>query len=124
MWLSANWKGYFGTWEVKQNGLFLTNFSASVLGVQGRVGLDYLFPGRSEVFASWYTGEITAAGGALLHQFPNDHWEFEKYVYLSFQEGRLVSEQLKITDLSELQDRIDKTWRPPSLGDSEQFKWP
>ena len=66
---TACWRGYFGTWEIKQNKLYLIKLRAFVKMNEKvkEVGLDHLFPEQNEVFASWFSGEIRLPQGEMLN---------------------------------------------------------
>jgi hypothetical protein len=53
---SACWRGYIGTWEIKQGQLFLT-------GLTGR----YILAEGSYIFAQWFSGEISVPDGNILN---------------------------------------------------------
>ena len=59
------WRGYYGKWEFRNDELFLINFRGYLDGLD-EVELNYLFPKREEVFASWYSGIIKIPQGKLL----------------------------------------------------------
>ena len=53
---SACWRGYIGTWEIKQGRLFL-------VGLSGNYNLGEGEP----IFADWFSGEITIPEGEILN---------------------------------------------------------
>jgi hypothetical protein len=88
------WRGYFGTWEIKDNTLFLIGLNAQV--DQGReVGIDYLFPGQTHVFAEWFSGEIRVPRGRML-EYIHAGYEtiYEKDMFLKFEKGILKSRRV------------------------------
>ncbi|MCH6198556.1 hypothetical protein MMU07_03120 [Aquiflexum sp. LQ15W] len=54
---TACWRGYSATYTVQGNKLFLTEWKGYIRDFM-QVGIDYLFPGESFVFADWFTGSI------------------------------------------------------------------
>ncbi len=54
---TACWRGYRGTWEVREDKLFLIKLKAFTAN-HGVHGIELFFPGQKEVFADWFTGEI------------------------------------------------------------------
>jgi hypothetical protein len=62
---TACWRGYFGTWEIKDNKLYLVSLSANI-GDDERVGIDFIFPDQEEVYADWFNGEIRLPTGDRL----------------------------------------------------------
>ena len=88
------WRGYQGKWEINNNKLFLVGLKASVRDEKGfrAVGLDYLFPGKSEVFAEWFSGEIRIQIGKIIEYFHGGFASvYEKDLYLKIDNGVLVS---------------------------------
>jgi len=58
--LTSNTRGYIATWTIKDDALFLIKIYSYLSGSGGKqVALKDLFPGQSEVFASWFTGELS-----------------------------------------------------------------
>jgi len=102
---TACWRGYFGTWEIKQNKLYLIDLKANS-EMHGEVGLDYLFPKqkrnkildylfskRNKIFASWFTGEIRIPTGEMLEYVHAGYASiYEKDLMLTFKEGILMNE--------------------------------
>jgi|GEM_PF-924624 len=82
------WRGYRGTWEVKENKLFLVAFTGYIQGLK-KVNLNYIFPEQEEVFAYWFTGEAIIPIGGILNEPPF----FEKKLVLEFNLGTLISEK-------------------------------
>jgi hypothetical protein len=54
---SSCWRGYYGAWEIKSNKLYLVDLIFFIEGGR-QVGIEYIFPGKREVFARWFNGEI------------------------------------------------------------------
>ena len=64
------WRGYVGTWEIRNDALHLVAIEGSGKGWM-RIGLDELFPGHAgSVEATWFSGEITPDDVVL----PEDNW--------------------------------------------------
>src|ERR1035437_5760323 len=58
---SGCWRGYVGTWEIKDEKLYLIDidgYAEVAPNAYGPVGINYLFPNQQRVFAEWFTGEI------------------------------------------------------------------
>ena len=53
---SANWRGYVGTWQIKDNRLYLVDLRGKLKnGAQGSI--ETFFPGFPDrVFAHWFSG--------------------------------------------------------------------
>jgi hypothetical protein len=59
---SFMWRGYAGTWEIKQNRLYLIGLRGFMKD-GGAVTLESIFPGYPErVFAHWYSGPLSMGG--------------------------------------------------------------
>ena len=88
-------RGYIGRWEIKNNKLFLVSLLGFIENNE-QVDLNYLFPNQTEVFASWYSGDIRIPEGELLEKI-NLGYEsvFEKDRFLTFKEGILIRERVK-----------------------------
>jgi len=87
---TACWRGYIATWEIKKEKLFLAELEAYV-GHYSEVDLDYLFPGKKEVFAEWFTGDIIVPHGKMLQYFHAGYESiYEKEMYLTFKNGVLI----------------------------------
>lgn len=86
------WRGYLGSWEVKDNKLYLIGFSGNVIGY-GKADLDYLFPGQNAVFANWFSGEIRIQKGKLLRYVHMGYSSiYENEIILVFEKGELIEE--------------------------------
>lgn len=64
---SCNMNKYNAAWEIKENKLYLIEFSAYLsFNPTVEVDIEYLFPGQKEVFAEWYSGTIRVPQGEVL----------------------------------------------------------
>ena len=86
---SACWRGYYGSWEIIDNKLFLIDLNAYIKGYE-EVGLNYIFPNQEKVFANWFSGQIRIEDGELLKGYD---LKYEKNILLEFEDGVLVSEK-------------------------------
>jgi len=91
---TACWRGYYGSWEIRDNKLMLTSLRAYIKDYK-MVGMDYLFPGQTEVFASWFSGIIKIPHGEMI-KYVHSGYEskFEKERFLIIEEGNLVDNNL------------------------------
>ena len=88
-------RGYIGTWEIKSKKLYLISLLGFVDNNE-KVDLNYLFPNKTEAFASWYSGDIRIPEGELLNKINLGYASvFEKEQILTFKEGILISETVK-----------------------------
>ena len=85
-------RGYIGRWEIKNNKLLLVSLLGFIENNK-QVDLNYLFPNQTEVFASWYSGDIRIPEGKLLERINVGYASvFEKDRILSFEKGILINE--------------------------------
>lgn len=67
---TANWRGYVGTWELKEHEgverLYLVDLQAHK-SYEELIGIKDIFPGFDTVFAHWFTGELRLPQGSLLN---------------------------------------------------------
>ena len=85
-------RGYIGRWEIKNKKLFLLSLLGFIENKK-QVDLNYLFPNQTEVFASWYSGDIRIPEGELLEKINVGYASiFEKDRILSFEKGILTNE--------------------------------
>jgi len=95
---TACWRGYYGTWEVIEDVLYLVELKAYLDGYI-EVGIDYLFPGKSIVFAHWFTGTARLQVGELLYYEHAGYFSvYEKDICLNFENGHLVKTSERIND--------------------------
>ncbi len=94
-------RGYVGRWEIKSKKLYLVSLVGFIENNE-QVDLDYLFPKQTEVFASWYSGDIRIPDGELLKKINLGYASiFEKDRILTFKEGLLIGETVKDNTTSE-----------------------
>lgn len=88
---TACWRGYFGTWELKDDKLYLLDFNGNLEGFEGEsvpIDLADLFPGRKKVFADWFSGKLEIERGELLDYDPiGSYKKYEQSLFLIFENG-------------------------------------
>lgn len=91
---TACWRGYFGIWELRDKKLFIIKLQACLEDYK-EVDLNYLFTGKNEIFADWFSGEIRIPQGEML-QYVHMGYEsiFEKDLMLNFKKGVLIDERV------------------------------
>ena len=83
-------RGYYGSWEIKNNKLFLVGLDA-VINDYETVSLTYFYPGQTEVFAKWYTGKLRIPLGERIVHVRSDYDSvYEKDLFLRIRKGVLV----------------------------------
>ena len=92
---TACWRGYIGDWLIEDKKLYLIHLRAYIKHNSDEVkvvGLDYLFPGQTKVFAHWFSGEIRVPNGQLMAQI---RWKYldEKEFSFKIEEG-IVEERI------------------------------
>ncbi|MAQ69691.1 MAG: hypothetical protein CMD23_01175 [Flavobacteriales bacterium] len=92
---TACWRGYLGTWEIRDRKLFLIDFKGWLKG-HNEVDLSYLFPEKNEVFADWFNEKIRIPHGKML-KYVHLGYEsvFEKDLILNFKKGVLINEEIQ-----------------------------
>jgi hypothetical protein len=86
----GNERGYLGKWALLKEELYLTEF-IGVLENGDEIALEFLFPGKSIVFAEWFNGEIILNQGKLLAlKSKTSPAIYEKDLHLEFLSGRLT----------------------------------
>ncbi len=90
---TAWWRGYVCKWEIRDKKLYLIYLLGFIEGNK-QVDLSYVFPGKKEVFADWYTGELRVPIGELL-KYVHLGYEskFERDLFLKLKDGVLISER-------------------------------
>ena len=85
---TACWRGYTGTWQIKDNKLFITDISTF------GPSIEEIFSEPLPVFARWYTGEIRVTqGDTLLYVHMGYGSLYEKEIYIKIKNGLVVSEE-------------------------------
>ena len=107
---SGCWRGYYGSWEIKDNKLYLISFEGCIQKYKIHyekgntapiwerknldVEMDYLFPNQKRVFAEWFSGEIRIPRGPLLryvHSGYDSTFAFD--LFLEFKNGKLIGKR-------------------------------
>lgn len=106
---TALWRGYVGTWEIRDGRLYLVGVSGSLQ--DGRQAtLETLFPGFPErVFAHWYTGILRVPEGTCLQYV---HFAFES-VYerdrlIDVEQGVVLGTRFRINGHADPQDGFEE----------------
>ena len=90
------WRGYIGTWEIKEGRLYLIDLDG-FLNNGKTCSLEDIFPGfASRVFAHWFSGRLCAPQGKLLdyvHMGFKSTYEFD--LLLDIDRGVVIKTELK-----------------------------
>ena len=104
---TACWRGYLGSWEIRENRLYLIGLTAYVEGYQ-EVGMDFLFPDQQEVFAGWFNGKIRIPTGEMLYYVHGGYGSiYEKDIILSFDKGVLI-EKKEVDNYDKYQRQLEE----------------
>lgn len=99
------WRGYVGTWEIKNGALYLIDLSG--LTEDGEINLKTLFGAEEKVLATWFSGELKVPQGEMLeyiHQGYDSIYELD--LIFQFKNGIITdfkifdnqSQRFKFTD--------------------------
>jgi hypothetical protein len=107
------WRGYYGTWKIRNNKLYLISLSAYTEDHK-KVGLEFLFPGETSVFADWFSGILRIPQGKILHYI---HFGYESVyecdLFLYFEKGCLIDDKIienRYSDFDGLYDCVEKKY--------------
>lgn len=95
---TACWRGYIGTWEIREGYLYLTDLKAWMRDSDGKaspVGLEAVFPGRKPPLkAEWFTGTLRIPRGKPIKYVHMGYQTvYEEEVHLRIEAGRVVDRQ-------------------------------
>lgn len=105
------WRGYFASWAVEHNKLFLVDFTGYILNYQ-KVGMDYIFPGEDVVFANWFSGEIRIPLGNMVAYVHGGYESaYEGDCFLTFENGILINERERWKTPEEIETlKLNEGW--------------
>lgn len=105
---TACWRGYYGTWEIRNNKLFLVDLVAFTEEHKD-VRFDYLFHRQNEVFADWVTEEIRIPRGEMLQYIHMGYASIhEEDLFLNIQDGILINSRIVDNRSKFVDDEINK----------------
>lgn len=109
---SACWRGYVGTWEIRNERLYLIGIEASFMDGEP-ASLETIFPGfPNRMFAHWYSGTLHVPLGELL--------EYEHIGYARMHEETLEIKVQRGVVVSQSRRKHAK----PLVGQGELFDIP
>ncbi len=88
---TACWRGYAASYVVQNDKLFLTGWRGWIRDYM-QVGMEYLFPGESFVFADWFSGFISIKDLGRHIAFNGPIPIYEGKLRLQFEHGILLRE--------------------------------
>jgi len=94
---TALWRGYLGSWEIKQERLYLVEVKPG-FDDDNQTTLADIFPGfPGRVFAHWYTGELRIPDGEQIQYEHNGFGsQYERDILIQIKQG--VVESITIKD--------------------------
>lgn len=107
------WRGYVGTWEFKNDYLYLIGWEGYAKDFNKRayckVGMDYIFPNQKEVLADWFSGEIRIPSGQMLHyEHAGYNSIYEIDCFIMIEKGKAISWRKVDTRLEEAKRLINE----------------
>ena len=92
---TALWRGYVGTWELRDERLYLIELTGT-LSTGEPASLESVFPGFGQrVFAHWFSGTVRLPQGKRIQYMHMGYGSrFERDEWLSFQDGVLVDRRV------------------------------
>jgi hypothetical protein len=96
---TACWRGYIGSWEIREDTLYLTDLKAWMRDKEGKaapVGFEEVFPGKIKPLkAEWFTGTLRIPQGKPIHYVHMGYQTIYEYdVFLRIQAGKVVDRQM------------------------------
>jgi hypothetical protein len=96
---TACWRGYVGTWEIKDNILYLSDIKAWMRNEDGKtapVGFEKVFPGKTKPLeAEWFTGTLRIPQGKPI-QYVHMGYQtvYEVDVFLTIEAGKVIGRRM------------------------------
>jgi hypothetical protein len=95
---TACWRGYIGSWEIREGALYLTDLKAWIRdreGMAAPVGFEAVFPGkRTPLKADWFTGTLRIPRGKPIRYVHMGYQTvYEEEVLLRIEKGNVVNRQ-------------------------------
>jgi hypothetical protein len=89
----AHWRGYTGSWEIRDQRLYLIGLKGNILENEKPKAVDgmaLLFPAQQEVFGDWYSGRFQTWENDALGAGKKD-WQLHR---LTFEQGVMVGNEV------------------------------
>jgi hypothetical protein len=95
---TACWRGYVGTWEIKEGTLYLSDIKAWMRNEEGKadpVGFEKVFPGKAKPLkAEWFTGTLRIPQGKPIRYVHMGYQTvYEVDVFLTIEAGKIIDRQ-------------------------------
>ena len=90
---STCWRGYVGTWRIRNNVLYLVDFEACY-PANIEIELDFIFARKKQI-ADWFTGKLRVPFGEIIHRYTNDVYPMhEKEMHFEIEKGIVQGHQI------------------------------
>lgn len=91
------WRGYYATWLLENNKLYLTDFWGENFLMQKEYCLADIFPYQEKVFASWFTGDLSIPSGKQVNYFHGGlgGWTHEYDATIKVENGLVIATHFK-----------------------------
>ena len=120
------WRGYVGTWEIKDEKLFfidIDGFAEIEPKTYGKVDINFLFPNQKIVFADWFSGEIRVPkGNRVKYAHMGYESTYESDLFLTFKDGQLVGQKTVDNYAEETKRITNKAKNPAANGELESSR--
>ena len=95
---TACWRGYVGSWEIREDTLYLTDLKAWMRDEEGKaapVEFERIFPGKTKpVKADWFTGTLRIPRGKPIRYVHMGYQTVYEYdVFLRVDAGKVIDRQ-------------------------------
>ncbi len=86
-------RGYYATWLLEDNKLYLIDFWGEFFFIQKEYSLADIFPNQEKVFASWFTGDLLIPVGKEVNYFHGGlgGWTHEYEAAIKIENGFVVA---------------------------------
>ena len=100
--ITALWRGYIGTWEIKENRLYLISIEGNLKNDK-EVVLEDIFPSYpGRVFAHWYSGVLRIPDGKMLsYEHMGYASEYERDILITIEKGVVQKTKIRQNGISE-----------------------
>ena len=95
---TACWRGYVGSWEIREDTLYLTDLKAWLRDSEGKAApaeFERIFPGKTKpVKADWFTGTLRIPRGKPIRYVHMGYQTVYEYdVFLRVDAGKVIDRQ-------------------------------
>jgi len=96
---TACWRGYIGSWEIREGTLYLTDLKAWMRDKEGKaapVEFERIFPGKAKPMkADWFTGTLRIPRGEPIRYVHMGYQTvYEIDVFLRIEAGKVIDRQI------------------------------